>query len=67
MLARLSSAQTGRGVSHGQDRLLAGNDFSAVMDASWFPGVTETWRAVLPPNHVLLIAYSSCSRRQWAC
>jgi hypothetical protein len=35
--------------------LLAGNDYSLFMDASWFPWVTETWRAVVPPNHVLLI------------
>jgi hypothetical protein len=35
--------------------LLAGNDYSVFMDASWFPWVTETWRAVVPPNHVLLI------------
>ena len=25
------------------------------MDASWFAWVTETWRAIVPPNHVLLI------------
>ena len=25
------------------------------MDASWFPWMTETWRAVVPPNHDLLI------------
>jgi len=35
--------------------LLAGNDYAVFMDASWFPWVTETWRAVVPPNHVLLI------------
>src|SRR4029450_4549930 len=35
--------------------LLAGNDYSVFMDASWFPWVTEIWRAVVPPNHVLLI------------
>jgi hypothetical protein len=35
--------------------LHAGNDYSVFMDASWFPWVTETWRAVVPPNHVLLI------------
>ncbi len=35
--------------------LLAGNDYSVFMDASWFPWVTETWRTVVPPNHVLLI------------
>jgi hypothetical protein len=67
MLAQLSSAQTGRGGSHRQDRLLTGNDYSAFMDASWFPWVIETWRAVIPPNHVVLIDYSSCSRQQWAC
>ncbi|HEX6756924.1 MAG TPA: hypothetical protein VF086_00720 [Propionibacteriaceae bacterium] len=35
--------------------LLAGNDYAVFMDASWFPWVTETWRAVVPPNHVLQI------------
>jgi predicted small integral membrane protein len=35
--------------------LLAGNDYAVFMDASWFPWVTETWRAVVPPNQVLLI------------
>jgi hypothetical protein len=35
--------------------LVAGNDYSAFMDASWFPWVTETWRSIVPPNHVLLI------------
>jgi hypothetical protein len=35
--------------------LLAGNDYAVFMDASWFPWVTETWRAVVPSNHVLLI------------
>jgi hypothetical protein len=35
--------------------LLAGNDYSIFMDASWFPWVTETWRTIVPPNHVLLI------------
>lgn len=35
--------------------LVAGNDYSIFMDASWFPWVTETWRAIVPPNHILLI------------
>lgn len=35
--------------------LAAGNDYSAFMDGSWFQWVTDTWRAVVPPNHVLLI------------
>jgi hypothetical protein len=47
--------------------LLAGNDYSAFMDASWLPSVTETWRAVVPPNHVLLIGLLIMLRQQWAC
>jgi hypothetical protein len=35
--------------------LVVGNDYSVFMDASWFPWMTETWRAVVRPNHDLLI------------
>ena len=36
--------------------LVVGNDYSVSMDASWFPWMTETWRAVVRPNHDLLIS-----------
>ena len=35
--------------------LVVGNDYSVFVDASRFPWMTETWRAVVSPNHDLLI------------
>jgi hypothetical protein len=32
--------------------LVVGNDYSVFMDASWFPWMTETWRAVVWPRAV---------------